>query len=101
MDVRGVNKKKRKSLNYQGFPSAIRPGAHSDDIPTFVFKLPDLSMEEHSGEELYDHKELTDGDNNGDKDFVYLSMLLDQKNLSGLTRELVLSKEFSKYWHHD
>ena len=44
----GVNKKKRKSLSYKSFPSAIRPVTHSADIPFPEFKkLPDLSIDEY------------------------------------------------------
>ena len=94
IDVKRVNKKKRKSLNYQSFPSVIQPIAHSDDIPLSEFKLPDLSIDEHSEEEPYDHKELTDDDKIDDEDFAYPSMLFNQKNLSDLIRDLSLSKEF-------
>ena len=97
IDVKRMNKKKRKSLNYQSFPSVIQPIAHSDDIPISEFKLPDLSIDEHSEEEPYDHKELTDGDKIDDEDFAYPSMLFNQKNLSDLIRDLSLSKEFSKF----
>ena len=66
----GVNKKKRKSFSYKSFPSAIRPVAHSTDIPIPEFnKFPDLFIDEHSGEEQHDYKELTDVDDD-DEDFV-------------------------------
>ena len=63
INVTGVNKKKRKSLSYKSFPSAIRPVAHSTDIfiPEFN-KLPDLFIDEHSDEEQHDYKEFTDVD---------------------------------------
>ena len=80
----GVNKKKRKSLSYKSFPSAIRPVAHSADIliPEFK-KLPDLSIDEHSDKEQHDYKEFTDVDDD-DEDFACSSMpvLFDQQNLS-------------------
>ena len=61
INVTGVNKKKRKSLSYKSFPSAIRPVAHSTDISIPEFnKLPDLFIDEHSDEEQHDYKELTD-----------------------------------------
>ena len=71
IDVTGVNKKKRKSLNYQDFPSTIRPVAHSDDVSLSEFKLFDLFIDEHLDEEPYDHKELTDGGNNYDEDATF------------------------------
>ena len=61
INVTRVNKKKRKSLSYKSFPSAIRPVAHSTDIPMLEFnKLPDLLIDEHSDKEQHDYKELTD-----------------------------------------
>lgn len=59
----GVNKRKHKSVNYQSFPSAVRPVAHSYDIPFPDLKgLPDLLIDEHSNEEPCDHKERIDSD---------------------------------------
>ena len=75
---------KRKSLSYKTFPSAIRPVAHSADIPIPEFKkLSDLSTDEHSDEEQHGYKELTDVDDN-DEDFAYSStpVLFDQQNMS-------------------
>ena len=44
--------------------------AHIDDIPISEFnELSDLSIDEHSDEEPYNHKELSDGDNNDGEDF--------------------------------
>ena len=61
INVTRVNKKKRKSLSYKSFPSAIRPVAHSTDIPMLEFnKLPDLLIDEYSDKEQHDYKELTD-----------------------------------------
>ena len=93
-----VNKNKRKSLSYKNFPWAIRPVAHSADIPIPEFKkLPDLSIDEHSDEEQHHYKELTDVDDD-DEDFACSSslVLFDQQNLSDLIRDLSLSKESSK-----
>ena len=78
----GINKKKRKSLSYKRFPSAIRPVAHSADMPIPEFKeLPDLSIDEHSDEEQHDYKELTNVvDDDDDEDFACSStpILFDQ-----------------------
>ena len=93
-----VNKKKRKSLSYKSFPSAIPPVANSSDIPVPEFKkLSDLSIDEHSDEEQRDYKELTDVDD-GDEDFACSStpVLFNQHNLSDLIRDLSLSKESPK-----
>ena len=98
VNVTGVNKKKRKSLRYKSFPSAIRPVAHSADIPIPEFKkLPDLSTDELSDEEQRDYKELIDVDDD-DKDLACSStpLLFDQQNLSDLIRDLSLSKESFK-----
>ena len=98
INMTGVNKKKRKSFGYKSFPSAIRPVAHSTDIPIPEFnKFPDLFIDEHSGEEQHDYKELTDVDDDNE-DFACFStpVLFDQQNLSDLIRDLILSKESSK-----
>ena len=97
MNVTGANKKKRKSLSYNSFPSAIRPVPHSTDnsIPEFK-KLLDVFIDEHSDEEQHDYKELSyvgDG-----KDFACFStpVLFDQQSSSDLIRDLSLSQESSK-----
>ena len=85
-------------MNYKSFPSAIRPVAHSADIPIPESKkLPDLSIDEHSDEEQHEYKELTDVDDD-DEDFVCSStpVLFDQQNLSDLIRDLSLSEESSE-----
>ena len=85
-------------MSYKSFPSAIRPVAHSADIPIPEFKKwSDLSIDEHSDEEQHDYKELADVDND-DKDFAGSSapVLFDQQNLSDLIRDLSLSKESSE-----
>ena len=73
-------------MNYQSFPSAVQPVVHNNGIAIPEFK------------ELPDHKELTDGDNDINEDFASLFMLVlfDQQNLSGLIRDLSLSKESSE-----
>ena len=100
INVTGAKKKKRKSLSYKSFPSAIRPVAHSVDIPIPEFKkLPDLSIDEHSDEEQHDYKKLAHvDDDDDDVDFACSStpVLLDQQNLSDLIRDLSLSKESSE-----
>ena len=90
----GLNKKKRKSLSYRSFLSAIRPVAHGADIPMSEFKnLPDLSNDENSEEEEHDHRKLTDVDDDDDKDFACppISVLFDQQSLSDFIRDLSLS----------
>ena len=89
-----VNKKKRKFLSYISFPSAIRPVAHGADILIPEFKdLPDLSIDENSEEEQQDHRELTDVNDDDDKDFACppIPVLFDQQSLSDLIRDLSLS----------
>ena len=100
INVTGVNKKKRKSLSYKSFPSAIRPVAHSADI-LISEKLPDLSIDKHSDEEQHDYKELADADDDDDdddEDFACssTSVLFDQQNLSDLIWDLSLSKASSE-----
>ena len=83
-------------MSYKSFLSAIRPVAHSADIPIPKFnKLPDLFIDEHSYEEQHDYKELTDVDDD-DKDFAcsFTPVLFDQQNLIDLIRDL---RNFPKY----
>ena len=85
ISVTGVSKKKGKPLSYKSFPSAIRPVAHSADIPIHKFKkLLDLSIDEQSGEEQHNFKQRTDVDDDDDEDFSCSSkpVLFDQQNLS-------------------
>ena len=87
-----------ESLNYKSFPSTIRPVAHSSDIPIPEFnKLLDLFIDEDSGEEQHDHKELTDVDDD-DEDFAcfFTPVIFDQQILSELIRGLSLSKGSSE-----
>ena len=90
INVTGVNKKKRKSLGYKCFTSAIRPEADITDIPIPDFnKLPYLFTDEHSDEEQQVYKELTDVDDDG-KNFACSStpVLFDQQSLNDLRRDL-------------
>ena len=97
INVTGVNKKKRKSLSYNSFPSTIRPVLHSTDnsIPEFK-KIPDVFIDEHSGEEQHDYKELSYA--GGGKDFASFStpVLFNQQSSSDLIRDLSLSQESFK-----
>ena len=92
-----LNRKKHK-LNYQSFPEAIQPVAHND-IPIPEFKeVPDLSIDERSDQESYDHKELTDGDDDDDEHFACPStpVLYDPQNLNDFIKALSLFKNSSK-----
>ena len=97
INVTGVNKKKRKSLSYDSFPSTIRPVLYSTDnsIPKFK-KLPDVFIDEHSGEEQHDYKELSYV--GGGKDFASFStpVLFNQQSSSDLIRDLSLSQKSFK-----
>ena len=64
------------------------------DIPMSEFKnFSDLSIDENSEEQQHDHRELTDVDDDDDKDFArpHIPVLFDQQSLSDLTRDLSLS----------
>ena len=74
INVAGVNRKKRKSLNYPNLQTAIRPVPHCDEIPVPVFKnLPELPTSDFESsftepnENAYLETE-TDADDN-DEDF--------------------------------
>ena len=87
--VTGVNRNKGKFLSYISFLSAIWPLAHGADIPMPEYKnIPDLSIDENSEEEQHDHRELTDVDDDDDKDFVCppIPVLFDQQSLEWLDK---------------
>ena len=65
-DLVGLNKRTKNStrFSYPSFKSAIRPVAHSDDIPMSVFKesvLSDTELSEHfeHHEETFDSSDMT------------------------------------------
>ena len=60
--------------------------------------MPDLSIDEHSDEKPYDHKELTDGDDDDDEHFACPStpVLYDPQNLNDFIKALSLFKNSSK-----
>ena len=46
INLKGIKKKKRKSLIYPNLPSVLQPVAHCDEIPIPIFKeLPDVPNE--------------------------------------------------------
>ena len=98
VNVVGVNKKKRKFLNYPNLPSAIRPVTHSDDIPVPVFKEFTDVPYECSEPGTYHHEEETD-DEGHDEDYAGPSnqpVPFNQEQLSDLIRDLSLSKAASE-----
>lgn len=85
IDVTGINRKNRRSLQYPDLESASRPVPHSDDIPVPVYgELPAISCEDSSTTEGNTEEEVVlDAD---------ASHPLSQKELNDLVRDLSLSK---------
>ena len=87
------NPKKRKSLIYPNLPSALRPVAHCDEIPTSIFKeLPDVPNENL-------HMNFEEQDDLNDNNFFSKSsepILFNQEELSDFIRDFNLSKESSE-----
>ena len=93
VNLRGINKNKRKSLIHPNLPSALRPVARCDEISIPVFKeLPDVPNENLD-------VSFEEEDDLNDNDFVPKSsepILFNQEELSDLISDLNLSKESSE-----
>ena len=93
VNVKGFNKKNKQYLQYPSIPSAIRPAAHSEDIPVPKFSGflenddTDLSLHCYSDEE-----DSTDIFQPCDED-CDKPILFTQSALNDLVRDLYLSKE--------
>ncbi|ESO01734.1 hypothetical protein HELRODRAFT_174719 [Helobdella robusta] len=87
IDLTGINRKNRSSLEYPDLQSARRPVAHCDDIPVPVFhKLQDISDDESSSDEDQETEEewpVVDDET---------PQLFSQQELNDLVRDLSLSK---------
>ena len=96
--VKGINRKKRRTLEYPNHPSALRPVAHSDEVPVPIFQsLPDLP-EDDVDPELAPCPGLMDKDDDfiDYEDDTNEPKLFDQAELSDLIRDLNLSKDESE-----
>ena len=85
--VKGFNGKNKKSITYPNLPSAIRPIAHSDDIPVPIqpVSLPDSDSTS------------SDGDSNEDNLYyqpenTQIRHIISQVELNDLVRDLRLTK---------
>jgi len=87
IDVTGINRKNRSSLEYPDLQSARRPVAHCDEIPVPVFhKLHDISDDDSSSAEDQETEEeaaVVDDET---------PQLFSQQELNDLVRDLSLSK---------
>ena len=93
-DMTGFNKHKKANWQYPSLDSAIRPVAHSEDLPVPVFtSLPEIDETEEipadlsisSGDSCSDYEEPSNG-----------PQLFNQSELNDLVRDLCLSKEQSE-----
>ena len=84
--VKGFNGKNKKSITYPNLPSAIRPIAHSDDIPV---PTPPVSLPDSDSTS-------SDGDSNEDNLFQpensQIRHIISQVELSDLVGDLRLTK---------
>ena len=85
--VKGFNGKNKKSITYPNLPSAIRPIAHSDDIPV---PTPPVSLPDS-------HSTSSDGDSNEDNLYSQpensqIRHIMLQVELNDLVRDLRLTK---------
>ena len=85
--VKGFNGKNKKSITYPNLPSAIRPIAHSDDIPV---PIPPVSLPDS-------HSTSSDGDSNEDNLYSQpensqIRHIMLQVELNDLVRDLRLTK---------
>ena len=93
INLKGINRKNKKHLQYPSLPSANRPVPHSQSIPVPVFKsLPDLT--DCDGVPISD----VDEDDKNDEEYVNEDLssepkLFDQGELNDLVRDLNLTKK--------
>ena len=92
INLKGINRKNKKHLQYPSLPSAIRPVPHSEAIPVLIFKsLPDIM--DCDGGPFSD----ADEDDN-EQEYVYEDLssepkLFNQGELNDLVRDLNLPKK--------
>lgn len=90
----GYNKKTKKNIIYPNLQSAIRPVAHSEEIPVPVFNV------SRSLEEVEDRAEIVEHDMDFEDDTGSCSnsgpQCFNQEELNDLVRDLGLSKEMSQ-----
>ena len=90
VDVTGINRKNRSSLEYPDLQSACRSVAHCDEIPVPIFgELPDISDEDASSIEGHEDKEEGVLEDDAPHPFS-------QKELNDLVRNLSLSTDFAE-----
>jgi hypothetical protein len=93
----GYNKKTKSKIVYPSLESAIRPVAHSDEIPVPVFNI-SLSLEEEEAmAEVVEHDvDFVDDDDDTGACSNRGPQCFNQQELNDLVRDLALSKELSE-----
>lgn len=94
INVMGINRKNRTTLEYPNLPSAMRPTPHSEEIPVPIFE--DTSIEESSSSQdetqsittTDDHHDASFPDDNDEQ-----PKLFSQNELNDLVRDLNLPKD--------
>src|ERR1700755_334050 len=93
VNVKGFNKKNKQYLKYPRISSAIRPVAHSEEIPVPIFtKLPKIDDTDLCSPSSSDEEDTTDIFQPCDED-CNKPILFTQSALNDLVRDLYLPKE--------
>ena len=93
VNVKGFNKKNKQYLQYPSIPSAIRPVAHSEEIPVPIFtELPEIDDTDLCSPASSDEEDTTDIFQPCDED-CDKPILFTQSALNDLVRDLYLPKE--------
>ena len=96
-NMNGFNKNKKKTWQYPNLESAIRPVAHSEELPVPVFTgLPDIDVIEEEIPLPDQHAISTDDSCSDYEEPSFGPQLFNQSELNDLVRDLCLSKEQSE-----
>lgn len=91
INIMGINRKNRTTLEYPNLPSAMRPTPHSEEIPVPVFE--DKSIEESSSSQDETQSIATTDDASFLDDNDEQPKLFSQNELNDLVRDLNLPKD--------
>ena len=91
INIMGINRKNRRTLEYPNLPSTMRPTPHSEEIPVPVFK--DTCTEESSSSEDETQSIATTDDAFFPDDNDKQPELFSQNELNDLVRDLNLPKD--------
>ena len=91
INVMGINRKNRTTLEYPNLPSAMRPTPYSEEIPVLVFE--DTSIEESSSSQDETQSIATTDDASFPDDNDEQPKLFSKNELNDLVRDLNLPKD--------